>query len=84
MPLLLLLPRTGSTGYAASLCGVIQLGGGALISAVISQFPDVDQRPLGIVIIVAVSGALWLYQQWICPAIKRHPAYASESDCQNQ
>lgn len=77
-------PYGDIAGYAASLYGVIQLGGGALISAVISQFPDVDQRPLGIVIIVAVSGALWLYQQWICPAIKRHPAYASESDCQNQ
>lgn len=71
-------------GYAGSLYGVIQLGGGALIGALVTQFPDIDQRPMGVLMIVATSGALWLYRYWICPAIKLNPGFGSGFDFQSQ
>ena len=71
-------------GYAGSLYGVIQLGGGALIGAFVTQFPDVDQRPVGVLMIVATSAALWLYRCWIYPAIKLNPEFESGFDFQSQ
>jgi Bcr/CflA subfamily drug resistance transporter len=69
-------------GYAGSLYGMIQLGGGACIGAMASQFTDIDQRPIALLMIITTSASVWLYRQWIYPAMKHNPEFGLEFDCQ--
>jgi len=50
-------------GYAGALYGFMQLGGGALFSALMSYLPDLNAYPVSIVMIVSAALAWILYTQ---------------------
>lgn len=49
-------------GYAASLYGTLQMGGGALVGAIVAYLPDQNQIPLAIVIMISSLLAWRCYQ----------------------
>ncbi len=57
-------------GYAGALYGALQIGGGAVISEILTYLPNYNQVPLGVLFFVASVSAWLIYEVIVLPNIR--------------